>query len=48
MMQAYTDGDIVLIIKEGLLSNDKVFEEFSKLCNTMNVVPLMGKRISAT
>ena len=33
MMQAYTDGDIVLVIKKALLSSDKVFEEFSKLCD---------------
>ena len=32
-MQAYTDGDIVLVIKKALLSSNKVFEEFSKLCD---------------
>ena len=33
MMQAYTDGDIVVIIKKSLLTNDKVCEEFTKLCD---------------
>ena len=33
MMQAYTDGDIVGVIKKSLLSSDTALEKFSALCD---------------
>ena len=33
MMQAYTDGDIVDVIKKGLLSSGIAFDKFAALCD---------------